>query len=60
MRRADGGELPARDVEAALVLPDGAGGDAYLVYRNYSAIMAYNCAHLYAVTVGTLADRIGR
>ena len=47
-----------RDLSAALVLPDGKGGDVYLVYRNYSAILAYNCAHLYAVTVGTLADRI--
>jgi membrane-bound lytic murein transglycosylase B len=59
VRRLGGRDLPARDLKAALVLPDGpAGQDAYLVYRNYSAIMAYNCAHLYAVTVGTLADRI--
>ena len=42
-----------------LVLPDGSDGEAYVVYRNYAAIMAYNCAHLYAVTVGTLADNIG-
>jgi membrane-bound lytic murein transglycosylase B len=59
VRRAGGGNLPARDIEAALVLPEGAEGEAYLVYRNYGAIMAYNCAHLYAITVGTLADRIG-
>lgn len=59
VRRVDGRDLPTRDLKAALVLPDGAGGDGYLVYRNYAAIMAYNCAHLYAVTVGTLADRIG-
>jgi membrane-bound lytic murein transglycosylase B len=58
VRRADGTDLPMRDLSAALVLPDGKGGDVYLVYRNYSAILAYNCAHLYAVTVGTLADRI--
>lgn len=59
VRRLGGRDLPARDLKAALVLPDGpAGQDAYLVYRNYSAIMAYNCAHLYAVTVGTLSDRI--
>ncbi|MGB0632222.1 MAG: lytic murein transglycosylase [Alphaproteobacteria bacterium] len=59
VRRADGTDLPARDLSAALVLPDGAGGEAYIVYRNYAAVMAYNCAHLYAVTVGTLADGIG-
>lgn len=59
VRRIGGRDLPARNLKAALVLPDGTKGDAYLVYRNYAAIMAYNCAHLYAVTVGTLADRIG-
>ncbi len=58
VRRADGGNLPTRDIPAALVRPDGVKGGGYLVYRNYSAIMAYNCAHLYAITVGTLADRI--
>jgi len=59
VRRSDGGALPARDIAAALVLPEGKTGPAFLVYANYAAIMAYNCAHLYAVTVGTLADRIG-
>ncbi len=59
VRRIGGRDLPTRELKAALVLPDGATGDAYLVYRNYAAIMAYNCAHLYAVTVGTLGDRIG-
>jgi membrane-bound lytic murein transglycosylase B len=59
VRRIGGRDLPVRDLKAALVVPDGPKGDAYLVYRNYAAIMAYNCAHLYAVTVGTLADRIG-
>ncbi|MEX2453119.1 MAG: lytic murein transglycosylase [Rhodospirillaceae bacterium] len=58
LRRTDGGDLPARDIPAALVRPDAGSTEHYLVYRNYSAIMAYNCAHLYAVTVGTLADRI--
>ncbi len=59
VRRLGGRDLPTRNLKAALVLPDGkTGRDAYLVYGNYSAIMAYNCAHLYAVTVGTLSDRI--
>ena len=59
VRRLGGRDLPARELKAALVLPDGpTGKDAYLVYNNYSAIMAYNCAHLYAVTVGTLGDLI--
>jgi membrane-bound lytic murein transglycosylase B len=58
VRKIDGTDLPTRDLKAALIRPDGDKGDSYLVYRNYAAIMAYNCAHLYAVTVGTLADRI--
>ncbi len=58
VRRASGADLPARDLEAVLVLPQGATGPAFLVYRNYAAIMGYNCAHLYALTVGMLSDRI--
>ncbi|MEE2662146.1 MAG: lytic murein transglycosylase [Pseudomonadota bacterium] len=46
------------ELKAALVLPDGMKGDSFLVYGNYSAIMSYNCAHHYAITVGLLADKI--
>jgi len=58
VRRADGRDLPTRDLPAALVVPEGGEGSAFLVYRNYAAIMGYNCAHLYALTVGVLSDRI--
>jgi membrane-bound lytic murein transglycosylase B len=61
VRRIDGSDLPARDLSAVLVIPDGpAGKEAFLVYRNYAAIMGYNCAHLYSVTVGILSDKIGK
>ena len=30
----------------------------FLVYRNYEALLAYNCSHSYAITVGLLADKI--
>jgi len=40
-------------------IPEGEEGNTFLVYRNYAAIMGYNCAHLYALTVGVLSDRIG-
>ena len=30
----------------------------FLVSGNYDALLAYNCAHAYALTVGLLADRI--
>jgi membrane-bound lytic murein transglycosylase B len=58
IRRAGGDDLPTRDILASLVLPDGSEGRRFLVYSNYQAIMAYNCAHHYAVTVGLLSDKL--
>ena len=55
---ADGSPLPKRNLPAAMVLPDGQNGPAYLVYKNYRSILRYNCAHLYAVTVGEMADAL--
>ena len=31
----------------------------FLVYPNYDALLSYNCAHTYALTVALLADRLG-
>ncbi|WP_313344919.1 lytic murein transglycosylase [Stenotrophomonas sp.] len=50
-------ELPA-DANAALLLPTGAKGPAWLVFRNYDAIYAYNAAESYALAIATLADRL--
>jgi membrane-bound lytic murein transglycosylase B len=41
-----------------LVLPAGAQGPAFLVTRNFRAILRYNNATAYALAVGHLADRI--
>lgn len=41
-----------------LVLPAGAHGPAFLVTRNFRALLAYNNATAYALTVGHLADRL--
>ena len=57
VRNATGGALPRVDRDASLVR---AGGRAFLVYGNYDALLEYNCAHAYALSVGLLADRIGR
>jgi membrane-bound lytic murein transglycosylase B len=56
VRRADGTPLPRADVDASLVTT----GDqrTFLVYRNYEAILGYNCAHYYALSVAMLADRL--
>ncbi len=54
VRRNDGGLLPATDVEASLLQTDD--GRKYLVSRNYEAILGYNCAHTYALSVSMLGD----
>jgi membrane-bound lytic murein transglycosylase B len=51
----DGGPLPKADVPAGLV---DVGERTFLVYPNYDAILGYNCAHYYALTVALLADRL--
>ena len=58
VRRADGSDLPTRDLPASLVEPEGADGPAFLVYRNYHSILRYNCAHLYGLTVAALSDQL--
>lgn len=58
VRRADGGELPVTDMEAALLLPMGHRGPAFLVYPNFDVIMQWNRSQSYALSVGHLADRI--
>ena len=55
VRLPGGKPLPKSDLEASLV--SGAKRH-FLVYRNYDALLDYNCAHSYALSVGLLADRI--
>jgi membrane-bound lytic murein transglycosylase B len=47
--------LPATKTPASLVQ---AGTRTFLLYPNYDALLAYNCAHTYALSVGLLADRL--
>jgi membrane-bound lytic murein transglycosylase B len=54
VRAADGHALPATDMPASLLR---AGRMDYLVYRNYEALLGYNCAHAYALAVALLAER---
>ncbi len=57
--RRNGSPLPQDKVSAALLLPSGANGPAFLVYENYNRILNWNRSRLYALSVGSLADRIG-
>ncbi len=58
VRCADGSDLPRRDLLASLILPDGPGGPAYVVYDNFRALITWNPSFLFAATVGHLADRL--
>jgi len=58
VRRPGGGGLVPVGEGGALVLPAGAEGPAFLVFRNYRAIRRWNNSELYALSVGHLADRI--
>ncbi len=57
---ADGSALPALAAQtpAALLLPAGVHGPAFLVFRNYDAIYAYNAAESYALAIALLSDRL--
>jgi membrane-bound lytic murein transglycosylase B len=59
VRRIDGRDLPARDLEASVVFPGKQGGDAYIVYNNFRTILKWNRSTYFAVAIGSLADRIG-
>ena len=58
VRRVGGSNLPVGDFAASIVLPAGHQGPAFLVYDNFDAILAYNRAEFYALTIGHLADRL--
>jgi membrane-bound lytic murein transglycosylase B len=55
VRRADGGRLPSLTRRARIVQ---AGERHFLVYDNYDALLRYNCAHAYALSVALLAERL--
>lgn len=57
LRTVDGSPLPAM-ADAMVLQPAGARGPAFLVGRNYRAILRYNNSMSYALTVGLLSQRI--
>jgi membrane-bound lytic murein transglycosylase B len=59
VRPVDAAPLAATS-EASLVLPDGDGGPALLVYDNFRTIMRWNKSTYFAAAVGYLADSMGR
>ena len=57
IRQLDGTALTGSD-RAALILPAGASGPAFIVFRNYDAIFSYNAAESYAIAIAHLSDRL--
>jgi membrane-bound lytic murein transglycosylase B len=55
LRTSAGTALPAGTTSASLVQ---AGPRSFLLYDNYEALLGYNCAHTYALSVALLADRL--
>jgi len=58
VRTATGGDLPAADLAASVVQPDGPTGPALIVYENFKTILRWNRSTYFAAAVGYLADRI--
>ena len=58
VRRADGTDLPGRQLSAAIILPDGAGSTAYMVYDNFRNIMKWNRSTYFALAIGILSDQL--
>lgn len=58
VRQTSGAALPSADINAALLVPSGHRGPAFLVYDNFKVIMGWNQSEYYALAVGHLADRI--
>ena len=57
IRRMDGRALQGEEA-AALLLPAGARGPAFLVQQNFDALLAYNPSEIYALAIAHLADRL--
>ncbi len=55
VRLPGGAALQTSDIQASLVRGD---KRFFLVYANYDALLGYNCANSYAVSIGLLSDKI--
>jgi lytic murein transglycosylase len=56
--RAASGSLPADNLQAALLLPMGRGGPAFLAYPNFDTFLGWNQSFVYATTAAYFAARL--
>ena len=57
MQIADGSKVPG-SLTAALLLPMGKNGPAFLVFQNFKVFLEWNQSLIYSTTVAYLATRI--
>jgi membrane-bound lytic murein transglycosylase B len=57
VQRLEGAAPMAADTPCALLLPDGAGGAAYLTFANFRVVRKYNPSDFYALGVSELGRR---
>lgn len=62
VKRMDGRLYNSVDLpgQAELILPEGAKGPAFLVYKNFNVIKRWNKSDFYALAIGVLADKIAQ
>ena len=56
--QVSGKTLGDSDLKAALLIPTGHNGSAFMVYPNFDVILGWNNSEYYGLAVGHLADRI--
>ena len=56
--QVSGKTLGDSDLKAALLIPAGHTGSAFMVYSNFDVILRWNNSEYYGIAVGHLADRI--
>lgn len=56
--RPRAGSFDSSVSEGAVIRPDGAGGEAFIVYHNFNVIRRYNPSDFYALAVGLMGDAI--
>jgi membrane-bound lytic murein transglycosylase B len=58
VRRADGTPIEGGDAPAAIFIPAGYRGPAFLLRQNFNVVLKYNFATSYALAIGLLSDRL--
>ena len=56
--QADGSALPEASGTAAIVLPQGSAGPAFMIFDNFDVVMRWNRSVNYALSVAQLANRL--